>query len=170
MDNIIKSFNVRATLYSDIWDNAGSDDFKTIKLHKDVREHLISIAKDFIESLGIDTFVIEDILFVGSLANYNWSEYSDVDLHIVIDKEAVNSSIEELSAVSGDAFYFRSDIRNSSDERQFLFKKLNNSNTHLVKDHSEEFIIDLNDRDMNLFLKKTSDVVKIKRSFIDTIP
>jgi hypothetical protein len=94
MDNIIKSFNVRATLYSDIWDNAGSDDFKTIKLHKDVREHLISIAKDFIESLGIDTFVIEDILFVGSLANYNWSEYSDIDLHIVIDKEAVNDDLD----------------------------------------------------------------------------
>lgn len=94
MDNIIKSFNVRATLYSDIWGNAGSDNFKTIKLHKDVREHLISIAKDFIESLGIDTFVIEDILFVGSLANYNWSEYSDVDLHIVIDKEAVNEDLD----------------------------------------------------------------------------
>jgi len=94
MDNIIKSFTVRATLYSDIWDNASSDNFKTIKLHKDVREHLISIAKDFIESFGIDTFVIEDILFVGSLANYNWSEYSDVDLHIVIDKEKVNDDTE----------------------------------------------------------------------------
>jgi predicted nucleotidyltransferase len=94
MDNIIKSFTVRASLYSDIWDNASSDDFKTIKLHKDVREHLISIAKDFIESFGIDSFVIEDILFVGSLANYNWSEYSDVDLHIVIDKEKVNDDTE----------------------------------------------------------------------------
>lgn len=94
MDNIIKSFNVRPTLYSDIWDNPKSDDFKTIKLHKDVREHLIAIAKDFIESLGIDTFVIEDILFVGSLANYNWSEYSDVDLHIVIDKEKVNEDLD----------------------------------------------------------------------------
>ena len=81
-------------------------------------------------------------------------------------EDIVNSNIEELSVVTGDAVYFRSDIRNSSDERQFLFKKLNNSNTHLVKDYDENFMLDLNDKDMNIFLKKTSDVVKIKRSFI----
>lgn len=114
MDNIIKSFNIRATLYSDIWNNAGSDDFKTIKLHKDVREHLISIAKDFIDSLGIDTFVIEDILFVGSLANYNWSEYSDIDLHIVIDKEAVNEDldlVDEFFSAKKDVYNLKHNIK-----------------------------------------------------------
>ena len=29
--------------------------------------------------------VVEDIRFTGSLANYNWSNYSDIDLHIVVD-------------------------------------------------------------------------------------
>ena len=28
---------------------------------------------------------IKDIILTGSLANYNWSEYSDLDVHIVID-------------------------------------------------------------------------------------
>ena len=28
---------------------------------------------------------IEDITLTGSLANYNWSNYSDVDLHIIVD-------------------------------------------------------------------------------------
>ena len=94
MDNILKSFTVRPSLYSDIWENPSSDNFKEIKLKKEVRERLIAIAKDFIESFGIDSFAIEDILFVGSLANYNWSEYSDVDLHIVIDKEKVNDDLD----------------------------------------------------------------------------
>ncbi len=114
MDNIIKSFTVRATLYSDIWDNASSDNFKTIKLHKDVREHLISIAKDFIESFGIDTFVIEDILFVGSLANYNWSEYSDIDLHIVIDKEKVNEDttlVDEFFTAKKEVYNLKHNIK-----------------------------------------------------------
>ena len=114
MDNIIKSFTVRASLYSDIWDNTSSDNFKTIKLHKDVREHLISIAKDFIESFGIDSFVIEDILFVGSLANYNWSEYSDVDLHIVIDKEKVNEDtdlVDEFFTAKKEVYNLKHNIK-----------------------------------------------------------
>ena len=29
--------------------------------------------------------VIDDVVMIGSIANYNWSEYSDIDLHIIID-------------------------------------------------------------------------------------
>ena len=36
--------------------------------------------------LGVE-FFIHDVVLTGSLANYNWSQYSDVDLHIVIDFE-----------------------------------------------------------------------------------
>ena len=90
MDKILTSFIPQKTLCHDIWENPSSNDFSKIKLDKDVREHLILIAKDFIESIGVDSFVIEDILFVGSLANYNWSDYSDIDLHIVVDKEKFN--------------------------------------------------------------------------------
>ena len=41
---------------------------------------------DFIESFGVE-FFIHDVVLTGSLANYNWSQYSDVDLHIIIDFE-----------------------------------------------------------------------------------
>ncbi len=90
MDKILNSFIPKKSLCSDIWSNPESDDFQSIKLDKDVREHLILIAKDFVDSIGVDTFAIEDILFVGSLANYNWSDYSDVDLHLVVDKNKFN--------------------------------------------------------------------------------
>jgi len=40
--------------------------------------------EEFIDYLGEDIFV-DDIVLTGSLANFNWSEYSDFDLHIHID-------------------------------------------------------------------------------------
>lgn len=114
MDNILSSFIVKPNLYSDIWENASSDNFKEIKLKKEIRERLIAIAKDFIESFGVDTFAIEDILFVGSLANYNWSEYSDIDLHIVIDKTSVNDDailVDEFFNAKKQLYNLKHDIK-----------------------------------------------------------
>ena len=45
---------------------------------------LINIAKHYYESLQLNV-PISDITLTGSLANYNWSNYSDFDVHIVID-------------------------------------------------------------------------------------
>ena len=41
---------------------------------------------------------IEDLRLTGSLANYNWSEYSDVDLHLVVDFEKIDEDIELVKA------------------------------------------------------------------------
>ena len=49
-----------------------------------VRTRLLEIANDFIEFLNLD-ILISDIVMTGSLANYNWSKYSDVDIHILVD-------------------------------------------------------------------------------------
>ena len=48
--------------------------------------------------LGID-FFIHDILLTGSLANYGWSKYSDVDLHIVIDFDESNHNNKLLKRI-----------------------------------------------------------------------
>ena len=37
---------------------------------------------------------IEDIVLTGSLANYNWSKYSDADLHIVVDFDKIGENRE----------------------------------------------------------------------------
>ena len=47
----------------------------------EIREPMLKIV-NFIDGLPFDV-KIEDITLTGSLANYNWSSYSDVDLHIV---------------------------------------------------------------------------------------
>jgi len=52
-------------------------------LRKEVREKLLQIANDFIKEIEID-IRYDDIIFTGSLANYNYNIYSDIDLHIII--------------------------------------------------------------------------------------
>ena len=60
-----------------------------------VRERLLEISDNFIDFLGVE-FFIHDVVLTGSLANYNWSEFSDVDLHIIIDYEDSNHNIDLL--------------------------------------------------------------------------
>lgn len=79
---IVKSFYSKDTLSSDIFEDTDG----SYKMHKGVREKLLEISDAFIDFIGID-FFIEDVHLTGSLANYNWSEYSDVDLHILVNFE-----------------------------------------------------------------------------------
>lgn len=81
-DKIIKSFIVKDTLNPKVWDS--SKDLKKAKMKPEIKKGLLDIAKEFIEFLDEEVF-IEDIILTGSLSNYNWSEYSDFDLHIIID-------------------------------------------------------------------------------------
>ena len=77
---------IKEELNTDIWN---SDD----KLKPEVSEKLLRIAEDFYEKLDLSAPIL-DITFTGSLANYNWSEMSDIDLHIIIDYSDVNEDIE----------------------------------------------------------------------------
>ena len=56
-----------------------------------VREKLLEIADDFIGSLGVDHIDFDDIVITGSLANYNWNPYSDIDLHVIYDFKEIDS-------------------------------------------------------------------------------
>ena len=76
-DEIINSFGTRDELNPKVWDNEDT-------LNKEVREKLLAVATEFIDFLGVP-ILVEDIIFTGSLANFNWSKYSDVDLHVVAD-------------------------------------------------------------------------------------
>ena len=79
------SFEKQPNLNSKFWIND--------RLNKKVSKRLTEIAEDFIAGLDIP-IKIEDIRFTGSLANYNWSKYSDVDLHIVVDFSKIDENID----------------------------------------------------------------------------
>ena len=64
------------------------------KLKQEIKEKLIEIAERFIgKTQGADA-EIKDITFTGSLANYNYSAFSDIDLHILIDFKEINDDID----------------------------------------------------------------------------
>jgi hypothetical protein len=87
-ENIINSFAVKNTLSDSIFD-------ENQKMRDDVRKKLLEISDNFLEFLGIE-FFIHDIILTGSLSNYMWSEYSDVDLHVLVDFEDSEYSLDLL--------------------------------------------------------------------------
>ncbi len=82
----IKSFYLQEDLNRDVWDK---DDL----MFEDLRDDLLEIAYDYLKFLDIQV-EIEDIILTGSLANYNWSEYSDFDVHLVFDFKQVDDNVE----------------------------------------------------------------------------
>ena len=59
--------------------------FSGDKLKPDVRKSLLEIAKDFLSELPDFEINVSDIVLLGSNASYNYTRYSDLDLHIVMD-------------------------------------------------------------------------------------
>lgn len=58
-------------------------------IHPGLRNRLLVIAQDFYEALKVE-IPIEDIHLTGSLANYNWTKYSDFDVHVLFDFTKIN--------------------------------------------------------------------------------
>ena len=86
-EKIVKSFKPKDLLSDQIFEVNG----KSFSMRDDIRKRLLEISDNFIESLGID-FFIHDIVLTGSLSNFNWSQYSDVDLHILIDFDEIDKN------------------------------------------------------------------------------
>ena len=67
--------------------------FEKNKIKPEIRKKLLRIANDFIQTIDFDIPKPEDIQLTGSLANYNYTQYSDVDLHVLIDFSQVDGDI-----------------------------------------------------------------------------
>lgn len=82
-----ETFEKQPALEDRFWKQNGT------KLCPKVARRLRTIVDDFMDGLEVDA-EIEDIRFTGSLANYNWSKYSDVDLHIVVDFSKIDDDVD----------------------------------------------------------------------------
>ena len=94
----LESFELRDTLHPKFWDND--------QLMPEIRDKLVQIATKFFDDLGLEGIDIDDITFTGSLANYNWSDYSDIDLHIKVDFAKVDENLKLVES------FFRSKAAN----------------------------------------------------------
>ncbi len=66
------------------------------KLKADVKDKLLQIADVWSKFAKIPNEAIEDVLVVGGNANFNYTPYSDIDLHILVDKEKIADCPEIL--------------------------------------------------------------------------
>ena len=103
----LSGFKMQDKLNPKIWD-------KKQKMKPDVKKTLLKIADDYFEDLEIPGVDIEDVTMTGSLANYNWSKYSDIDLHILIDYEEMpmdESLILDYLVAKSDEWNDKHDIK-----------------------------------------------------------
>lgn len=98
------------TLNLDLW-------FDDSRLKREVQEKLMEIAKSFYSTLKIKEEPT-DITLTGSSANYNYTEHSDIDLHLIIDVSNVSCD-EELTK---DYFLAKKSLWNDKHDI-FIFKR-----------------------------------------------
>ena len=160
LKSILSSFHLQDELNPKIWESSD-------KMSPKVRERLLDIAYEFIEFLGVDV-VISDVVMMGSLANYNWSRFSDVDLHLIADFKQFSEKelllYEELFKLKKTLFndnhnikiygydvelYVQDDVKAfSSGEYSVLFDEWKNKpkkekveiDTELIKNKSEHWM------------------------------
>ena len=73
------TFKYHDTLNQKIW--SGN------KLKPEVKMKLVRIGQAWSEFANIPSNAILDMIRVGGNANYNYTEFSDIDLHLVVDKD-----------------------------------------------------------------------------------
>ena len=83
-----------------------------LELKPEVKEKLNEIAEAFKEYLDIPEDAILDIRITGSSASYNYTEYSDLDLHLIIDYEKVH---EDCPLVEGYLWSYKSQFNANHD-------------------------------------------------------
>lgn len=57
------------------------------KLKPEVSEKLLQIGNAWAEFANIPQQAIKDMILVGGNANFNYTDFSDIDLHLLVDKE-----------------------------------------------------------------------------------
>lgn len=73
----LDSFKAEDHLAPKIW--------KGMMLSSKVRLKLLDIADDFWDTCNLGWVKLRGIHLTGSICNFNWSKYSDIDLHLVVD-------------------------------------------------------------------------------------
>jgi predicted nucleotidyltransferase len=95
----VSSIKMNETLSPLIWD---TDDV----LKSDVRKTLLKNAQRFIEFSGIEKLKFNDIVFTGSMANYNYTDNSDLDVHIIFDFSQISENLDFIN----DYFKLKKDL------------------------------------------------------------
>lgn len=110
--SIMHSFLPKDTLNPKVWINFRNPE--NSKINNDIRINLLYSAYEFMNSLDID-LKLNDVIIVGSMAGFNWSKYSDFDVHLLVDftqfKPDAIESIKSLFNVKKKLFDIEHEIK-----------------------------------------------------------
>jgi hypothetical protein len=83
---MLHEYETQSTLNPKLWDGD--------QLKEGLSNKFLRIANAFYDFLEVpDTAQVLDVLLIGSNANYNWTDKSDIDLHVVIDYQSVGDNL-----------------------------------------------------------------------------
>ena len=92
-DNLSKSsestIQDNDTLSPDVWVKDG----KSYSMKPEIRERLMEIGDDFYNFLKVEV-KLYNITLTGSLSNFNYSKFSDFDLHLIVDYNEIDANHE----------------------------------------------------------------------------
>jgi hypothetical protein len=83
----VSTIQMHDTLSPLIWD-------EDEKLKPEIRKTLLLNAKRFIEFSDVEKVKYNDVMLTGSMANYNYNENSDLDVHIIMDFNQISENKE----------------------------------------------------------------------------
>jgi hypothetical protein len=113
----------KADLYPKLWDP------NTKKLNHNISLKLKQIAQDFIRGFEYP-LKIKDIILTGSIANFNWNQFSDVDLHVLLDFNEIPDQYREA-------------FKDYFDAKKQIWNK--NHNIMIVDHEVEVYVQDINE-------------------------
>lgn len=70
-----------------IWNEQG-------ELNPKIRLKLLDIADDFWEFVNLKWVKPSGVILTGSICNFNWSSFSDIDLHLIVDFDEIDEKTE----------------------------------------------------------------------------
>ena len=68
------------------------------KMLPSIRKKLLDITKDFLNEVPVKLPKVDDIQLTGSLANYNYTPKSDLDVHVLLDFKKIDEDVDLVKA------------------------------------------------------------------------
>jgi len=87
----IEQFNLHDAIF--FRDELNPVIFNGDRMDPEVRKQLLVIAEDFVDHLGIPHLNVADVTLSGSNAAYTYTKHSDIDLHILVDINALDNDV-----------------------------------------------------------------------------
>lgn len=90
MKHLSEDFQIHDTLNPKLWQDN--------QLLPEVRQKIVDIIANFEEYVEIPIHIV-DIVIVGSNAAYNYTQYSDLDVHVIVNPEMVTEIPEDIQTM-----------------------------------------------------------------------